>query len=762
MTQPADLLKGLNQAQREAVEAIDGPLLIVAGPGSGKTRVITHRIAYLAQVHGVSPFSILAMTFTNKAAREMKERLGVLAGGQAEALTVGTFHSFCARLLRREGEFIGLSRNYSIFDDDDQISAIKQCLELAGYDPKRHPPRAVLAKISQAKSVLQDSQAMAVQARGDYFEEVCARVYRHYEELLARNNAVDFDDLLLRTAQLFREYPAVLQRWQERYGYLMVDEFQDTNVAQYKLSQQLAQAHQNFCVVGDPDQSIYSWRSADVRNILNFKADYPRARVISLGQNYRSTATILKAAKGLIESNGQRIDHNLFTENNPGVPVQVGEAYDEDQEAASVIAEIKRLNREEGFKLGDCAVMYRVNAQSRALEEACLQQGMKYRLVGGTRFYQRKEIRDLTAYLRLLYNQQDDLNLARVVGVPPRGIGARSMQQLGDWALSSGLSLFDAMREIASASNPMAKKPCPVPLPARAAASIARFAALIDRLAALSREVEVVKLIDLLLAESGLQKHIQEGSDRPEERWENVMAYRGIAQEFNAETPPDGLGALLERTALVSQVDELEDAEDSITLITLHQAKGLEFPVVFMVGLEEGLLPHSRSLDSEEQTEEERRLCYVGMTRAEKRLYLLRAFRRGFRGGTGGIAPASRFLCEIPPELVQSAALAASSAPIPNLESSGSNTERAGRGPSMRGAALAAAAASAPARPSVRVGDAVRHTAFGDGIVTACEITSSDVEVTVEFARAGVKRLLLSFAPLQLLGAESDSDHGGR
>ncbi len=744
MTQVADLLEGLNPAQREAVEAVDGPLLIVAGPGSGKTRVITHRIAYLVQECGVSPYSILAMTFTNKAAREMKERLARLAGRHADALTVGTFHSFCARLLRREGDFIGLSRNYSIFDDDDQIAAIKQCLELADYDPKRYPPRAVLSLISKAKSVLQDSQAMARQADGYYFEEVCARVYRHYEELLARNNAVDFDDLLLRTVQLFREYPVVLRRYQDRYAYLMVDEFQDTNVAQYQLSRQLSQSHLNICVVGDPDQSIYSWRSADVRNILNFKADYPRARVISLGQNYRSTASILNAAKVLIESNGQRLDHQLFTQNAAGVPVQMDEAYDEDEEAGKVIEEIKRLSRDEGFTLGDCAVMYRVNAQSRALEEACLQQGVKYRLVGGTRFYQRKEIRDVTAYLRLIFNQQDDMNLARVVGVPPRGIGARSLQQLADWAGGQGMAMFDAMRSIADASAN--KQPCPVPLPSRAASSIAKFAVLVDRWVALSREVEVVKLIDLVLQESGLQKHIQEGDDHPEERWENVMDYRAIAQEFNAEAPPDGLGSLLERTALVSQVDELEDAEDSITLITLHQAKGLEFPVVFMVGLEEGLLPHSRSLESEEQTEEERRLCYVGMTRAEKRLYMLRAFRRGFRGNLGGPATASRFLREIPSDLVASAALTwAAARTVAEPEG--------GRGRSIRSAELAAAAAApAPSGPSLRIGDSVRHRVFGEGIVMATDVTTSDVEVTVEFAGgAGVKRLLLSFAPLEKL-----------
>ena len=753
MTQVADLLEGLNPMQREAVEAVEGPLLIVAGPGSGKTRVITHRIAYLVGVCGVSPYSILAMTFTNKAAREMRDRLGRLTGPHAEALTVGTFHSFCARLLRREGDFIGLSRNYSIFDDDDQMSAIKQCIEQADYDPKRYPPRAVLSLISRAKSVLQDSQAMARDVQGNYFEEVCARVYRLYEELLARNNAVDFDDLLLRTVQLFLEFPVVLERYQERYGYLMVDEFQDTNVAQYKLAQQLAQSHQNFCVVGDPDQSIYSWRSADVRNILNFKADYPRAHVISLGQNYRSTATILNAAKGLIESNGLRLDHELFTENPTGAPIQVDEAYDEDEEAGKVIGEIKRLTREDGFKLGECAVMYRVNAQSRALEEACLQQGVKYRLVGGTRFYQRKEIRDLAAYLRLIFNQQDDVNLARVVSVPPRGIGAKSMQQLADWSSGHGVSMFDAMREIARAVDD--KKPSPVPLPSRAATAIARFANTIDRLVAISQEAEVVKLIDVLLDESGLRKFIQDGDDRPEERWENVMAYRAIAEEFNAETPPDGLGSLLERTALVSQVDVLEDEEDSITLITLHQAKGLEYPVVFIVGMEEGLLPHSRSLDSEGQMEEERRLCYVGMTRAEKRLYLLRAFRRGFRGNTGGPAPASRFLREIPEHMITSAALssaAARSAALPGP----------GGGSSIRAAALAAAAASQPPGPALRMGDRVRHRVFGEGIVTACETTASDVEVTVEFAGGvGAKRLLLSFAPLEKLDDNYDSIQSG-
>ena len=754
MVVAAELLGGLNPAQREAVETVEGPLLIVAGPGSGKTRVITHRIAWLVLGRQVRPYEILAMTFTNKAAREMGDRLGRLVGGHSDALTAGTFHSFCARLLRREGEHLGLPRNYLIYDDADQTAAIKQCLEDGGYDPRRFPPRAVLSRISRAKSVLQDSRVMAQQAQGDYFEEVCARVYRLYEELLGRNSALDFDDLLLRTAQLFREFPAVLGRYQQRYNYLMVDEFQDTNIAQYRISQMLARTHENFCVVGDPDQSIYSWRSADVRNILNFKTDYPGARVIALGQNYRSTATILNAAQGLIASNGQRLENGLFTENATGLPVQLHEAYTEDEEAGSVIAEIGRLAREEGFKPGDCAVLYRVNAQSRALEEACLSQGVKYRLVGGTRFYQRREIKDLTAYLRLLYNQQDDVSLARIISVPPRGIGVKSIQQIGQWAAAQGISMFEGMRRVAAARA--GGMPCPARLASRTGAAVARFAGVIDRLAALSQEVEIVKLVDLLLEESGLRKHIQESDDRPEERWENVLAYRALAQEFNAETPPDGLAGLLERTALVSQVDEYEEAEDSLTLITLHQAKGLEFPVVFMVGLEEGLLPHSRSLDSEEQVEEERRLCYVGMTRAQQRLYLLRAFRRGFRNGTtSGPAVASRFLREIPGGLVASAALGRGRA--------GAVAADDGRGGSIRAAALAAAAAAGPAAERLRVGDAVRHRAFGEGIVTAYDPTASDVEITVEFSGGvGAKRLLLSYAPLERLDGSGDSGLGGR
>ena len=747
MTTGAGLLEGLNPAQKDAVETVDGPLLIIAGPGSGKTRVITHRIAYLVREYGVSPYNILAMTFTNKAAREMRERLDRLVGSRSDSLTVGTFHSFCARLLRIDGHHLGLDSNYSIYDADDQAKVIKDSMELADIDSKKTPPRAILSAISKAKNLMWDSQTMAKNAVDNYFDELCARVYHHYEEILTRNNALDFDDLLMKSVQVLREFPEVRKKYNERYQYIMVDEFQDNNITQYQLARFLAETHQNVCVVGDPDQSIYSWRSADIRNILSFQQDYPKAKTIALDQNYRSTATILDAAKNLISINGQRIQKDLFTDNSKGDLVQVRESYDEAEEASFVIGEAKRLVREDGYKPGDCAVMYRINAQSRALEEACLHQGARYRLVGGIRFYKRREVKDLMAYLHLVHNPSDDVNLGRVINVPPRGVGAKSMQQLGDWARGRGSTLFSAMQEVAAAR--LAGEPCPVANTSRAATSIADFAVMMEKLIELSKTAPVVDLVDRVLEDTRFRTHIQESDDNPQERWENIMELRNTAQEFNAETPPDGLATLLERLSLVADVDSYEDAEDSITLITLHQAKGLEFPVVFMVGMEEGLLPHSRSLDSEDQLEEERRLCYVGMTRAEKRLYLTRAFRRSIFGATRPGA-ASRFLRDIPAELITS-----------GPSSDGGSFDKPGdlkrKRPSwsewQAPTPVINRGQPATARPTLNTGDSVRHASFGEGVVTGIDVTISDTEVTIEFeGGVGVKRLLLSFAPLEKIG----------
>ncbi len=751
MTTGSGLLEGLNPAQKEAVETVDGPLLIVAGPGSGKTRVITHRIAYLVREHEISPFNILAMTFTNKAAREMRERLDRLVGSRSDALTVGTFHSFCAKVLRIDGHNLGLDTNYSIYDADDQAKIIKDSMELAEIDPKRNPPRAILSMISNAKNKMWDSRAFTKNA-DNYFEEICAQVYHHYEEALTRNNAVDFDDLLMKTVQLLREFPGVRTKYNDRYKYIMVDEFQDTNISQYQLARLLAESHQNICVVGDPDQSIYSWRSADIRNILSFQGDYPQAKTIALDQNYRSTANILDAAKNLISINGQRIQKDLFTDNSKGDLVEIREAYDEGEEASFVISEAERLVRENGYKHGDCAVMYRINAQSRALEEACLHQGTRYRLVGGIRFYKRREVKDLMAYLHLVYNPNDDVNLGRVINVPPRGIGAKSMQQMGDWARSKNLGLFAAMQEVAAAR--LAGEDCPITITKKAATSFADFAVTLEKLIELSKRDKIVDLVDRVVEDTGFRNFIQNSDDSPQERWENIMELRATAQEFNAEAPPDGLATLLERLSLVADVDNYEDADDSITLITLHQAKGLEFPVVFMVGMEEGLLPHSRSLDDEDQLEEERRLCYVGMTRAEKLLYLTRAFRRSIFGATRA-GDGSRFLRDIPAELITSGS-------GPTNGSAGGTSRSFGKPGESKGPSWNTWQAPTPvinrakpesARPTLSVGDSVRHNAFGEGVVTRVDVTASDTEVTIEFeGGVGQKRLLLSFAPLEKIG----------
>ena len=541
----------------------------------------------------------------------------------------------------------------------------------------------------------------------------------------------------MRSVQLLQEHQDIREKYQERYQYLMVDEFQDTNIAQYRLAKLLTGEGENICVVGDPDQSIYSWRSADIRNILSFQNDYPRAKTISLNQNYRSTSNILEAAQGLISVNGMRLEKDLFTDNGEGEAVLVHEAYDEEEEADFAIGEVTRLVRQEKIKPGDCAVMYRVNAQSRALEEACMGRGVQYRLVGGVRFYQRREVKDLIAYLRLVHNPLDEVSLARVINVPSRGIGAKSISELSRWAEQQDISLMAAMQRVAEAVSQ--RQPCPAPLTNRAAQSMTRFVTMLQTLIDNSLRLPIVDLIDLVLEETGYRAYLERGGDGDaEERWENILEFRDTAQEFNAETLGEGLASMLERVSLVADVDSYEESEDSLTLITLHQAKGLEFPVVFIVGLEEGLLPHSRSMESEEELEEERRLCYVGITRAQRKLYLLRAFRRSMWGNSGPTV-ASRFLREIPDRLVKSAA------------KSGSQGQPA-RTSSWTNGALSNAAppVAAPSRPVPHIGELVRHAVFGEGVVMECVETMGDHEVTVHFkGDVGLKRLLLSFARLE-------------
>jgi len=730
-----DILATLNPAQKEAVEAIEGPVLILAGPGSGKTRVITHRVAYLIKHCRISPSHIMAVTFTNKAAREMRERLGQLLGQVVEDLTIGTFHAICARILRREGKAIGLESSFVIYDEDDQLRLIKQVLEELNLDSKQYVPQAVRSTISAAKSRLVGPEEYARQV-GSYFEEIVQRVYERYQRLLGQGQAVDFDDLLMKTVQMFRDYPKVLKAYQSRYVHLLVDEFQDTNIAQYELMKQLAGKYRNLCVVGDPDQSIYSWRFADLRNILSFENDYPEAKVVFLEQNYRSTKTILRVASNVISANVLRKPKKLWTENEDGAAVTLIESYSAEEEAQSVVTEIEKLISQEQMSLRDCAVMYRVNAQSRALEETFLRYGVPYRLVGGTRFYQRQEIRDIIAYLRVIHNPQDDISLTRIINVPGRAIGQKTVGALQSWARAHDVSLSEALKQV---TRDVAAGEARQSLPSRAAQTLAGFNALMDGMTVRSTELSLSSLLDEILKRTGYKQYILDKDDG-EERWENIMELRSVACEYDASGTTEALTAFLEKVSLVSDLDELHEKTDAVTLITLHQAKGLEFVAVFIVGLEEGILPHRRSFDDPEQMEEERRLCYVGITRAKKRLYLLRSYRRSLFGGSTANPP-SRFLEDISPHLVSSKSLWAE------------GPARASSPGSYQDAQPSPFPASTPA---LRVGDHVRHSKFGAGIVMSSSPTRDDQELTVAFEEAGVKRLLSSLAPLEKI--ESDFD----
>lgn len=715
-----DILEGLNPAQREAVEAIEGPLLILAGPGSGKTRVIAHRVAYLIKVWGVNPYHILAVTFTNKAAREMKERLYHLLGTAVEDLTLGTFHAICARILRREGSQIGLEPRFVIYDDDDQLSLIKRSLQELDIDPKRSPPRPFLSAISSAKSRLVAPQDYV---KYTYFDEVVARVYQRYQELLEESKALDFDDLLMKAVYLFRQRPEVLARYQNRYHHILVDEFQDTNIVQYVLAKQLAGKYRNICVVGDPDQSIYSWRFADMRNILSFESDFPDAKVVYLEQNYRSTKTILEVAEGVISANRQRKEKGLWTENETGVPLTVAEAYNEQEEAQYVVGEVDSLVSQGLFKPVDCAVMYRTNAQSRAIEESFIRYGMPYKLVGGTRFYERREIKDIIAYLRLIHNPYDSVSLLRVINVPPRGIGPRTMDELERWAKGRSLPVYAALQMVADEDEGDEKSY----FSPRTRRVLTDFLAMLNELINGSGELNIVELLDTVLERSGYKEYILEG-ENGEDRWENILELRTVANDYRHLAPEDSLSSFLEGVALVSDVDSYDEKVDAVTLITLHAAKGLEFPVVFIVGMEEGLLPHRKSYDEPDQMEEERRLCYVGITRAKQRLYLVRAFRRSSLGSTVVNRP-SRFLSNIPPHMA--------------MPPGGGARES-----KVRPAATPSPAPSA--KTPLSAGDHVRHDKFGEGIVVNCLPTGDDQEVTVAFkGEAGLKRLLLSLAPME-------------
>jgi len=704
-----DILTDLNPAQREAVTIVEGPVLVLAGPGSGKTRVLTHRVAYLVRECGIPPYRIMAVTFTNKAAHEMRARLHTLLGPQVRRLTLGTFHAICARILRREGERLGIPSDYVIYDSSDQRSLVRQALKDLNLDDKTYRPQAIHGAISRLKNELIPPDKFQTQT---YWQEIVRRVYARYQELLGENDALDFDDLLMRTVQLFRDHPEVLQKYQRRYAHILVDEWQDTNTAQYELVRLLGNEHRNVFVVGDEDQSIYRFRGADYRNVQRFRQDFPEARVVLLEQSYRSPQVILDVANAIISHNTRRQPKRLWTARQGGVPVTIYEAYNEIEEAQFVVREIARLVREGLARPGDCAVMYRTNAQSRALEEAFMRQGMPYKLVGATRFYARREIKDILAYLRLIHNPEDRVSLRRVINVPPRKLGSKTVARLVTWAMEQGISEYAALQRLREVEES--------PFGTLARKRLLAFLDLLEELRATSRQVGVLDLLDLVLERTGYERYIRDGTEEGEDRWENIKELRTVAAEYEGLAPPEALTTFLEEVALVSDVDNLDAEADVPTLLTLHSAKGLEFPVVFIVGMEEGLLPHSRSFDDPEAMEEERRLCYVGITRAKERLYLVYAFRRTIYGYSEVSEP-SRYLADIPPHLV------------------------AGAEPWKPGAE------SRKEEEIFAPGERVRHPTFGEGIVVECKPVSGDQELTVAFEGNGLKRLLASMARLTKL-----------
>ena len=841
-------LEGLNPQQAEAVQTVYGPVLVLAGPGSGKTSVLTRRISYLIEDAGVAPWNIVAVTFTNKAAREMRERVEGLLGDQFGAplpgqtrrlggLTIGTFHSICARVLRIETDAIGYERNWVIYDTADQRSLVRAILRDLNLDEKRYSPNAIKAQIGNWKNELQTPETCETLT---YMDEISSRVYARYQESLRANNAVDFDDLLMRTTLLLRTRQDLLIKYQQKWQYLLVDEFQDTNTAQFELIRLLAngpEGKRNLFAVGDEDQSIYKFRGADYRNVVNFRQDYPEAKVILLEQNYRSTQKILDVANAVIAHNANRTPKRLHTENADGLPVSVYEAYNETEEAAWICDEIERLIASGAFGVGDFAILYRTNAQSRALEEAFVYRQIKYKLIGATRFYERKEIKDALSYLRVVNNPNDSVALDRIINVPTRGIGAKTYAALKEWAAEIDLSPVDALRimhlgpeqvsQEAGRVLPDAAYTAP-PLSKRAVNALKGFIVQMENWITLGSNVRyesVAELLDLILNDSGYVDSLRDGTDEGEERFANLQELRGVAAQYmpgmaeldaaplgieGAESGQTPLSLFLEEVSLVSDQDQVEDDAGAVTLLTLHTAKGLEFPVVFMVGMEERLLPHARSIDAfdDEEMAEERRLCYVGITRAKRRLYLVHAFQRSL-WGRSEVQESSRFLDEIPSNLLtgmvdkhsrRSSSYARATSwkndydmdfqpdldPDEEQTSLGSRNKKPAQSynwsnatarrrndrskpsqtywaPGAKGASEGrSGSAGKITRPSTKQEaidrpstykrrDSVQHNTFGVGTVIESTVTRDDEEVTVAFPGVGIKKLMVSLAGLKKL-----------
>lgn len=724
----------LNDRQCEAVKHTEGPLLITAGAGSGKTKVLTCRIAHLLEL-GVAPYRILAITFTNKAAKEMKERVTNLVGAQADSIWLSTFHSFCAKLLRFEVDgFHGYTRNFTIYDSSDQLVLVKDCLKKLNLDDKQFMPRSVLGTISSAKNVLMDAKAFAAKA-SDFYEQKVADVYALYQEKLRENNAVDFDDLLFLAVRLLQEKEDVREKYQSRFQYILVDEYQDTNHAQYALTKILAARWRNICVVGDADQSIYAWRGADIRNIIDFTRDYPDAASIKLEQNYRSTKTILHAANAVIDNNESRPKKTLWTENPAGNKIIHYQAQTEHDEADYIAGVIYNRHEISHEPYGDMAILFRTNAQSRVLEEKLMRYAIPYTMVGGTKFYDRKEIKDVLAYLRLLYNPEDSLSLTRIINVPKRNIGATTMEHVSAYAEEQGISLFEALSSTDE-----------IPVTKRARTSLENFAAMIFDLLNDIEGKDVLSLIETVIKQTGYGDMLDKEAEHDpqgESRKENVGEFLSVAKDYMDSNPDGNLQDFLENVALVSDVDDFESSDSKVTLMTLHAAKGLEFPVVFLTGLDEGLFPHSRTLLDPSQVEEERRLAYVGITRAERQLYVTNATTRTMYGRISAYMP-SRFLAEIPPQLMEdyhrkSAMPQSRTTAVPGKQRVSILTKPV--------------ASSLPKKHAVTdtfaKGDKVRHKIWGIGTVLDVIGEGPNMQMKIQFPTKGVRQVVVKYAPLE-------------
>ena len=724
------LLTGLNKEQQQAVQHTEGPLLILAGAGSGKTKVLTVRIAHLL-AQGVNPYEILAITFTNKAAKEMKSRVEALVGDIANRIWLSTFHSFCAKFLRFElDNFLGYNSNFTIYDTSDSQAVIKAALKALNLDDKYYPVGAMIAAISDAKNKLLFASDFRKQAR-DFYQQKVADVYEYYERELRKNNALDFDDLLLVAVKLLQSNEAVLDKYSKRFRYVMIDEYQDTNHAQYLLAKLLAAHWKNIAVVGDADQSIYAWRGADIQNILDFEKDYPNCTSIKLEQNYRSTKIILDAANAVIENNEGRPKKNLWTDKTEGAKIQHFTAQSEHEEAAFIGDTIAKKHDIHGVPYGDMAILYRTNAQSRVLEEALIKRALPYIMVGGTKFYDRKEIKDVLAYLRVLYNPFDDLSLLRIINVPKRSIGATTVAKLQDYARANGTSLFMTLTQLHLVDS----------IKGKTKEKLEEFGILIFTLVAEMEDRTVLDILESILDRTGYLAQLEESTDPQDQaRAENIGELLSVAKDFQDTNPSGTVEDFLEQVALVNDVDSFEQEESKVTLMTLHAAKGLEFPIVFLGGLEEGLFPHSRTLMNPEEIEEERRLAYVGITRAEKELYISNATTRTVFGRTSSYLP-SRFIDEIPEELVDGLR---AKRKVPDdikrhVPQHMSVTSRPVTKPIVRNEVIA----------DWKIGDTAIHSKWGNGKVINVAGEGAGMKLTIEFPTQGVRVVMAKFAPVK-------------